>query len=60
MSIPFDTIKKLALSAGAARFYPDKQVTKEDAYLVSQNFLEKFANLIEQHIKESKDDSSVS
>jgi len=38
-----DTIIKLAREAGAARFYPETQATKPDAYVVGQEFLERFA-----------------
>lgn len=39
-------IHKLALQAGAARFYPEQQSVKQELYLVSQGFLEKFAELL--------------
>lgn len=44
-----EQIHILALQAGAARFYPDQQATKQELYLVSQGFLEKFAELVEKH-----------
>lgn len=37
------TIDQLALKAGAAKFYPAGQRVKEDNYLVSKGFLERFA-----------------
>ena len=44
-----ELIHKLALEAGAARFYPEQQSVKQELYLVSQGFLEKFAELVEKH-----------
>ena len=44
-----DQVHTLALQAGAARFYPEQQATKQELYLVSQGFLEKFAELVEKH-----------
>ena len=41
-----ELIHKLALQAGAARFYPEQQAVKQEIYLVSQGFLEKFAELL--------------
>ena len=41
-----ELIHKLALQAGAARFYPEQQSVKQELYLVSQGFLEKFAELL--------------
>ena len=38
-----DTLHKLAILAGAAKFYPEQQSIKEDNYLVSRHFLERFA-----------------
>lgn len=40
------TIHELALDAGAAAFYPAKQSVKEQNYLVSEGFLERFAELV--------------
>ena len=44
-----EQIHTLALQAGAARFYPEQQATKQELYLVGQGFLEKFAELVEKH-----------
>lgn len=44
-----DQVHTLALQAGAARFYPEQQTVKQELYLVSQGFLEKFAELVEKH-----------
>ena len=44
-----EQIHTLALQAGAARFYPEQQAVKQELYLVSQGFLEKFAELVEKH-----------
>lgn len=44
-----EQIHALALQAGAARFYPEQQAVKQELYLVSQGFLEKFAELVEKH-----------
>ena len=44
-----ELIHKLALEAGAARFYPEQQSVKQELYLVSQGFLEKFTELVEKH-----------
>ena len=41
-----ELIHSLALEAGAARFYPDQQQVKQELYLVSQGFLERFAELL--------------
>ena len=41
-----DDVIRMALEAGAAKFYPDKQREKEDNYLVSAGFLERFAALV--------------
>lgn len=43
-----EKVKQLALKAGAARFYPDKQKTVDDCYIVSRGFLERFAEEIRQ------------
>ena len=44
-----ELIHSLALEAGAARFYPEQQSVKQELYLVSQGFLEKFTELVEKH-----------
>ena len=44
-----EQIHALAMQAGAARFYPEQQAVKQELYLVSQGFLEKFAELVEKH-----------
>ena len=44
-----EQIHSLALQAGAARFYPEQQAAKQEISLVSQGFLEKFAELVEKH-----------
>ena len=44
-----EQVHTLALQAGAARFYPEQQAVKQELYLVSQGFLEKFAELVEKH-----------
>ena len=44
-----EQIHTLALQAGAARFYPEQQAVKQELYLVSQGFLERFAELVEKH-----------
>ena len=41
-----DRITELALQAGAARFYPDRQAVTPDSYLVGQEFLQRFAELV--------------
>ena len=41
-----ELVHKLALEAGAARFYPEQQAVKQELYLVSQGFLERFAELL--------------
>ena len=51
-----ELIHKLALQAGAARFYPEQQAVKQELYLVSQGFLEKFAELVEKHKLEQEPD----
>ena len=40
------SIHEMAIQAGAARFYPAQQSAKEDAYVVSRQFLERFAELV--------------
>lgn len=44
-----ELIHNLALEAGDARFYPEQQAVKQELYLVSQGFLEKFAELVQKH-----------
>lgn len=44
-----ELVHKLALEAGAARFYPEQQQVKQELYLVSQGFLERFAELVQKH-----------
>lgn len=39
-------IIELAKQAGAARFYPERQAVTPDAYLVGQDFLQRFAELV--------------
>lgn len=39
-------IEKLALKCGAAKFYPEAQLVREDNYLVGKQFLEKFRDEI--------------
>lgn len=41
-----DDIIRMARDAGAAKFYPIAQETKEDSYLVGVGFLERFAALV--------------
>ena len=43
-----EQVHTLALQAGAARFYPEQQAVKQELYLVSQGFLEKFDELVEK------------
>lgn len=43
-----DEIIEMAKAAGAANFYPKKQTVKADNYLVGQEFLERFAKLVEE------------
>lgn len=41
-----EQLKQAALKAGAARFYPDKQRAHADCYIVSKQFLERYAEEI--------------
>ena len=45
-----DRITELALQAGAARFYPDRQAATPDSYLVGQEFLQRFAELVRNDV----------
>lgn len=48
---PEQTIE-LAKQAGAARFYPDRQAVTPDAYLVGQDFLQRFYELVRNEVLE--------
>lgn len=43
-------IIELAKQAGAARFYPERQAVTPDAYLVGQDFLQRFALLVRNQV----------
>ena len=45
-----DRITELAKQAGAARFYPDRQAVTPDSYLVGQEFLQRFAELVRNDV----------
>lgn len=47
-----DQITELAKQAGAARFYPERQAVTPDAYLVGQDFLQRFAELWRNEVLE--------
>lgn len=51
-----ELIHSLALEAGAARFYPEQQSVKQELYLVSQGFLERFAELLYARGYNQRDD----
>lgn len=48
-----NTIIQLALKAGAAEFYPERQSSKDDTYLVGSQFLERFAQLVAEAEREA-------
>lgn len=43
-------IIELAKQAGAAKFYPERQAVTPDAYLVGQDFLQRFALLVRNQV----------
>lgn len=47
MTLDTNRIIELALQAGAAKFYPDRQSTNSDNYLVGAGFLQRFAALVQ-------------
>lgn len=53
-----DLIERLAREAGAAKFYPERQAVKEDAYLVGRGFLEGFARLVAEECAKVCEDAS--
>jgi hypothetical protein len=50
-------IKRLAVEAGAAKFYPDKQSTTNDAYLVGERFLQRFAQSAARECAQAADEA---
>lgn len=49
----FTKVVKIAKECGAAEFYPETQSIKEQNYLVSANFLQKFAEKLLQSYQQS-------